>query len=196
MFVQIIQGKVRDADLLRRQSERWRSEIKPKAAGYLGSTSGTTDDGEGIVIVRFESEDAARENSQRPEQASWWEQTAPAFEGEATFHDCRDADLMLGGGSANAEFVQVIQARAVDKEQMRTQGRSMEEALRGARPDILGGLVAWHDDRDFTQVVYFISEDAARKGESASEGSPEMEGWDEMLEGSMKFLDLRDPEFD
>ena len=29
MFVQIIQGKIKDADLLTRQLERWRQEIKP-----------------------------------------------------------------------------------------------------------------------------------------------------------------------
>ena len=39
MLVQVIEGKLTDADLLSRQLERWRKEIKPGAKGYLGSTS-------------------------------------------------------------------------------------------------------------------------------------------------------------
>ena len=70
MFVQVIQGKLKDADLLNRQLERWRKEVKPGAKGYLGSTGGATADGRSIAIVRFDSEAAARANSGRPEQSA------------------------------------------------------------------------------------------------------------------------------
>src|SRR4051794_38537138 len=71
MFIQIIQGKVSDADHLRRQLERWRKEIKPGAKGYLGHTGGVTADGRTIAMVRFESEADAKANSDRPEQGAW-----------------------------------------------------------------------------------------------------------------------------
>ena len=96
MFIQVIQGDVRDADQLHRQLERWRTEIKPGARGYLGSTGGVTADGRGITLVRFESEAAARANSERPEQGAWWNEAVKAFDGEVTFHDCRDVDRGLG----------------------------------------------------------------------------------------------------
>ena len=69
MFVQVIQGKLKDADLLNRQVERWRKEIKPGAKGYLGSTSGNTADGRSIAVIRFESEADARANGERAEQS-------------------------------------------------------------------------------------------------------------------------------
>ena len=40
MFMQVIHGKVRDADLLNSQVEKWDAELKPGAKGYLGRTSG------------------------------------------------------------------------------------------------------------------------------------------------------------
>src|SRR3954452_2468637 len=109
MFIQVIQGTVNDAEHLRRQLAKWRSDVKPGAAGYLGTTGGVTDDGRSIAMVRFESEDAARAHSVRPEQGAWWNETAKAFSGDVTFRDCHDVDTMLGGGSNDAGFVQVIQ---------------------------------------------------------------------------------------
>lgn len=196
MFVQIIQGKVRDRDLLERQASAWQQQIRPRAQGYLGTTRGVTADGTAIVIARFESQDAARANSERPEQTAWWEATAPAFDGEVTFHDCTDVDVMFDGGSDMAGFVQVMEGRAVDPAAMRAAGQSMESDLRASRPDILGGIVAWHGDRDFTQIVYFTSEDDARKGESTMEDDAGTAQWQSMIDGPMSFLDLREPQFD
>jgi hypothetical protein len=196
MFIQVIQGKVRDRDLMQRQIKEWRSKVKPIATGYLGSTGGISDDGTGIYMVRFESEEAARSNSDRPEQAQWWEATAPAFEGEPQFFDCKDVDVMFGGGSNDAKFVQIMQGRAVDRQKMRSMGQDMEKELQAARPDIIGGLVAWHDDRNFTQAIYFIDEDSARKGEQTMTDDPGSQEWESMIDGPMKFVDVRDPDFD
>ncbi|MGR6999145.1 hypothetical protein ACU686_15000 [Yinghuangia aomiensis] len=38
-----------------------------------------TDDGKFIALVRFESADAARRNSERPEQAAWWNDVSSLF---------------------------------------------------------------------------------------------------------------------
>jgi hypothetical protein len=196
MFVQVIQGKVRDADLLRRQVDAWRSEVKPNAAGYLGSTSGVTEDGVAVVVARFESEAAARKNSERAEQGAWWEQTAPAFEGEVRFLDCSDVDLIYDGGSNGAGFVQIMQGRAVDPVKLRAMGRTMEDDLRAQRPDVLGGVVGWHGDREFTQVMYFSSEQEAREAEAKMTDDPQLDEWGQMLDGPITFLDLRNPDFD
>jgi hypothetical protein len=45
MFVQVIQGHVSDAAQVRAQLDRWVEEVAPGAVGWLGSTSGVTDDG-------------------------------------------------------------------------------------------------------------------------------------------------------
>ncbi len=66
------------------------------------------------------------------------------------------------------------------------------------RPDVLGGVTAWHEGGLFTSVVYFTSEDEARRGErSMSTDLPEenralVEEWLSLLE-EVTFIDLRDP---
>ncbi len=196
MFVQIMQGKVKDADLLLKQMDVWSHDYKPHATGFLGSTSGIDDNGNFIAIARFESEAAARENSDRPEQGEWWETVESTFDGEVTFTDCTEVDAMLGGGSDNAGFVQIMKGRAVDPDKMRGTAEQMEQELRKARPDILGGLAAWHGDREFTQVIYFTSEEAARSGEQEMSDDPTADEWDKMIDGEMTFIDLRKPRFD
>lgn len=196
MFVQTISGTVADPALLQAQRERWRSELMPGAAGFLGSTGGVTDDGTAFMAVRFSSAEAAAANSARPEQGQWWAQTAPAFTGDVEFHDCAEVDLMLDGGSDRAGFVQVMSGRSKDVSRMREAGRSMESDLRQARPDIVGGFVAWHGDGGFTQLVYFSSEAEARAAESAMQGDSAAQEWMELMDGPITFLDLRNPEFD
>lgn len=196
MFLQIIQGKVHDADLLRRQLDEWRTTIKPHAAGYLGSTSGMTDDGDMVAVIRFESEEAARANERRPEQDAWAQQMAKAYEGEMSFTDCNAVDTFLAGGSDKAGFVQIMRGRAVDPEKMRASASQMEADLADARPDLIGGVVGWHGDREFTQVAYFTSEAEARKAETESQGDAANDEWTAMIDGEMSFIDLRSPEYD
>ncbi|MGE5763508.1 MAG: hypothetical protein ACM3ZF_06425, partial [Mycobacterium leprae] len=64
---------------MRAAFERWVEELAPGAAGWLGSTAGVTDDGRFIGLARFESEQAARRNSDRPEQGRWWAETSKLF---------------------------------------------------------------------------------------------------------------------
>ena len=92
MFVQVIQGRVTDAAKVRAALDRWAEELAPGAAGWLGSTAGVTEDGRFIALARFESEEAARRNSDRPEQDRWWAETAQLLTGEATFKDSSDAN--------------------------------------------------------------------------------------------------------
>jgi hypothetical protein len=172
MFVQIIKGKVTDEQALEKLLDRWESELKADAQGFLGSTGGVTENGEMISLVRFESEDQARRNSERPEQDAWAKEMAEVVE-NATFIDCPDVDVMLGGGSDDAGFVQVMEGTA-DKDRLKEVGPQMEPEMREMRPDILGGVVAWHPDgKGFTQAMYFESEKSARENEAGSEGPPE-----------------------
>jgi hypothetical protein len=196
MFIQVIQGKVKDAGLLERQIESWRRDIKPGAKGYLGSTSGITPDGRGITLARFESEAAAKANSERPEQGRWWSETAEAFAGDPTFYNCGEVDTIFGGGSNDAGFVQIILARAKDPDQMRARWAEMEKRLRERRPDILGMVIAWHGDGGFTQAVYFASEAEARGGEKETEQDQLRQEFMSLMEGPPTFFDLIRPDLD
>ena len=116
MFAQVIKGKVSDPEAVKAATEQWVRELGPKADGWLGSTGGTTDDGRYVTVVRFESEDAARRNSDRPEQGRWWAETEKLFDGGATFQDSTDVTLDLQGDPDTAGFVQIMQGRGTDPE--------------------------------------------------------------------------------
>ena len=94
VFVQVIQGQVTDAGKVRAALDRWAQELAPGATGWLGSTAGVTEDGRFIALARFESEQAARRNSDRPEQDRWWAETSKLFTGEASFKD--SVDVLIG----------------------------------------------------------------------------------------------------
>ena len=195
MFIQVIQGKIGDADGLRAAVERWRDDIAPNVEGWLGSTGGATTDGTAIAVVRFESEDAARRNSERPEQQQWWAEASRYFAGDVTFHDCNKVITFLDGGSDDAGFVQVIQGRTNDPDRASRLMERSSGAVRQLRPDVIGGTVALHGDGGFTQVVYFTSEEAAREGERKEPPAELQEINDEMssLLGELTFFDLPRP---
>lgn len=196
MFIQVIQGRVSDASGLRAALDRWLAELAPGADGWLGFTSGVTDDGTAIALVRFDSEESARRNSDRPEQGRWWTETAELFNGEATFHDCSEVYQLLEGGSDDAGFVQIIQGRVTDAGRWREVNERSMASLPEFRPDVLGGVVALHGDGGFTEAVYFTSEEEARHGER-KEPPPELEALlDEersLFESELSYLDLREP---
>jgi hypothetical protein len=195
MFVQVFQGQLADADLWRRQSDAWLREIRPKTSGFLGFTSGITASNYAITVVRFESQAKAMADSDMQEQGVWFEATSKAFDGEITFHDCTEVDVMLDGGSDRAGFVQVMQGRAKDQQAFRAPNPQMEAELRKIRPDLMGGLVAWHGDGGFTQASYFTSESEARQNEKTMGDSPMMAEWMSMLDGMPTFYDLAEVSF-
>src|SRR6476660_5658155 len=82
MFAQIIRGNVSDPSAIDGTFDRWSRELAPGAKGWLGTTGGTTADGQLFIMVRFESEEAARANSERPEQGQFWLETSKQFDGE------------------------------------------------------------------------------------------------------------------
>ncbi len=195
MFMQVITGTVADPEGLRRQFDRWVSELGAGAAGWLGTTAGITDDGRFVACARFESAEAARANSERPEQAAWWADTEKTLAGPASFTDCSTVDVYLDGGSDTAGFVQVLQGAPVERDRLRQIEFGFEGIAREYRPDILGWVVAWHADGGFTEIVYFTSEAAAREGETKEPSEDRKHLLDEwrQVTGQLTFFDLRDP---
>lgn len=169
MFVQVISGKVTDLDAMERLSERWDTELKPGATGYLGVTQGVTDDGRFVVAARFESSDAAAKNSARPEQDAWWQEMSKTVD-DVVVHDCSRIETLFGGGKDDAGFVQVMRGRIRDAkkaDEMFGRSADAEKVLRSVRPDVIGEVVAIHDDGSgYTDLVYFSSEEKARAAET------------------------------
>ena len=196
MFVQVIQGHVSDAVQMRAQLDKWAEEVSPGAVGWLGSTSGVTDDGTLIALARFESADAARQNSDRPEQTAWWGQTARLFTAEPVFRNSTSVEVDTPGDPSKAGFVQVMQGRSSDPDRARELMASDPVDWQKLRPDILGTVSVGHDGDAWTMAIYFTSEQSAREGEK-KEPPPEMQEMmremDALTIGEPVFFDLRNP---
>ena len=197
MFIQVIMARVVDADGLSRQLDRWEQEVRPGAEGFLGATSGVTDDGRMVALARFESEDAARRNSDRAEQSSWWAETEKMLD-QVEFRDSVNVVQMGGGGSNEAGFVQIMRGRVLDAakldELLARQGE-FEAAMANHRPDVIGSVSVVHDDGTYTDAIYFTSEAEARSNEG-KEMPPEMQGMFEEWSTAAtveEYLDLKQP---
>jgi hypothetical protein len=197
VFIQVIRGHVSDAGAVRPVMEKWERELAPGAAGWLGSTTGVTEDGRFIAIARFDSQDSARRNSDRPEQGKWWAELSGQFSDEPTFLESAQVAVTPGSGDPDsAGFVQVIQGHTSNAD------RAMEMMASGSsqwvdyRPDILGSLAAAHDGGAYTLVLYFTSEGDARAGEQKETPEAmqaEMAEMDALEVGTPEFFDLKDP---
>lgn len=197
MFVQVITGKVSDPAQVRAALDRWMQELAPGADGWLGSTAGVTEDGRLVAVVRFESEEAARRNSDRPEQGEWWAGTAKLLDGEATFRDSTKVAPDLQGDPDQAAFVQVMQGeQGPDAERAQELMNENSDEWAAFRPEIIGSLGVTHPDGTWTMVLYFTSEAEAREGER-KEPPPELQAqmaeMDKLSVGEPEFFDLREP---
>jgi hypothetical protein len=193
MFIQVIKGQVGDAAGLMEALERWRRDVRPGAAGFLGSTGGITADDRFVGLVRFASPEDAAANSRRPEQDAWWAGAERCFAGPVTFLDCSEVDVYRAGGSDDAGFVQVMAGHG-DRDRLRALDAVVEERLATLRPDLLGSLRAWHDD-EYTEAAYFRSEAEARSAE-AQEPPPDVAAmladWQQAM-GPVTYYDLASP---
>ena len=197
MFIQVISGTTTDREGLLRQAERWEEELRPGAAGFLGSTGGVTDDGRFILAARFESEDAARRNSVRDEQGAWWAETEKYLD-DVAFHDGTEVLTTLGGGSNGAGFVQVMRGRVLDHDkaaQLIARMGEFEAIMRQHRPEFLGDVTILHADGTYTDIIYFTSEAEAREGETKPMPAEGLEMFEEFMATMPvnEYLDLKEP---
>jgi len=196
MFVQVIRGKVSDPEQVRAALDLWSERLAAGAPGWLGSTAGVTGDGRFVALARFESEEAARRNSDRPEQGQWWMQTSRLFTGEVIFRDSSDVTADVDGDPDTAGFVQVMQGRGSDPARARELMAQNPDDWAAFRPDVIGRVVAGHEGGVYTMAMYFTSEEAAREGER-KEPPPQlraqMEEMGKLSAGEPEFLDLRQP---
>jgi hypothetical protein len=195
MFVQVIEGKTSDREGLLRQFDKWVAELEPGARGYVGTTAGVAADGRVVAFARFESEDAARANSDRAEQGAWWAETEKLMDGPVQFSESSDVTTFLAGGSDDAGFVQVMKVAGVDRAKVEQGDTQFEPLAADLRPDLIGGLRVWTGRDSMIEANYFTSEAAAREGEKAPVPPEFAEGFSEFMAMMSKaeFVDFSDP---
>lgn len=196
MFVQVIRGQISDAGKVRAALDRWAQDLAPGATGWLGSTAGVTDDGRFIALARFDSEDAARRNSDRPEQGRWWAETSKLFTGEARFRDSTDVTVDAPGDPDSAGFVQVMEGRGTDPDRATELMGQHRDEWAAFRPDVIGSVVVGHEGGGYTMAMYFTSEADAREGERKEpppELAAEMAEMNKLMIGEPEFIDIKEP---
>ena len=196
MFVQVIRGQVTDPEQMRTALDLWSAQLAAGAVGWLGSTAGVTEDGRFVALARFESEEAARRNNDRPEQSQWWVETSKLFAGEVIFRDSSDVTTDVPGDPDTAGFVQVMQGQSSDPDRAREIMAQNPDDWAAFRPDIIGSVAVGHEGGAYTVAMYFTSEEAAREGERReppAELKAQMEEMNQLISGEPEFLDLRQP---
>lgn len=191
MFMQVVQAKTKDKAGVKEMWDRWNREVKPAAQGYLGATGGVTENGDLIVIARFESAEAAERNNNIPEQQQWYSEFEKYIEGAPTFANYTNVELDNDGGSDDAGFVQVIRIQGGDAQAFKSLDEELAPKMRELRPDVIGSVTGYGDG-DATTVIYFTSQEEARKNESNPEFQELSKRYME-LSGEPSFFDLTEP---
>jgi hypothetical protein len=156
--------------------------------------AGVSEDGDFVAVARFESEDAARKNSERPEQSEWWEEVASHLDGEATFHDCTEVDTTHDYTEDTAGFVQVLHGHSTDPDRHRALESEFLEQVLELRNEMLGVLRAWDGDF-YAGVAFFASEHTAREGEGKvlpDDLQEHFNEWQSLFE-DLSYVDLHVP---
>lgn len=195
MFVQLIIGDVDDATALESRLDLWTGQLAPGAVGWQGLVAGTATQGPCCTVVWFDSIEDARANSDRPEQARWWDETEPLYRGPVTFVDSDDVTLIGPGTSDRSCFVQLMRARCSDRPRLEKIEDEVGEEFARWRPDLLAGLRAWQPDGTVNAVDFFSSVEDARAGESSPPPPVVAERfgeWQSLLSG-VEWYDITDP---
>jgi hypothetical protein len=195
MFVQVIEAKTSDPEGVRKQFDKWVAELQPGAKGYVGTTAGVAADGRLVAFARFESEAAARANSERAEQGAWWAETEKLLDGPAQFSESSDVTTLFAGGSDDAGFVQVMKVAGVDRAKVEEGDKQFEPLAAELRPDLIGGVRVWTGPDSMIEANYFTSEAEAREGEKMTPPPEVAEGFAEFMAMMSKaeFVDFSDP---
>jgi hypothetical protein len=195
VFVQVVLGRAADAAAVRRQWDRWATDLAPGAAEFVGATGGVTTDRRVVFITRFESEHAARANTERPEQDRWWRETVTGALADPEVLETADATLHGGEGWEAALFVQVMRAQVRDRRRFEAIEDEITPWFMQLRPDLLAAYRAWFPDGSVAAIDYFTSEAEARTGEQKE--MPDVLGerfreWMSLLD-EVEWFDLADP---
>lgn len=192
MFVRVVRGHAIDPISLRQQWHNWERPVATAGDGYLGATAGVAADNTFVAMIRFTSEAAADRCTESADGASSWDDVLGRLR-DTLVEDAHRTDIWNKGGSDDAGFVQIRQGVSSDPARLRYLYVNQQPVRMGPhRPEVLGGLFAWHGDARFTLSAYFTSEAAARRGESLHEFASFFDDINAVMH-DLTYIDLCDP---
>ena len=155
------------------------------AAGVAGA-AGVTDEGRLVALL-----DVRPAAAQDGGHAAWDAALEAASARDVQVEPATETSAFVADLPVRSGFAQVLRGRVPDRPEFERVLRADGEWLARERPEILGGLLAWHDGDRFTLVVCFTDEAAARAGEAKNAESP---GADiDQLMDDVTYVELRGP---
>jgi hypothetical protein len=163
VFIRILRGQAFDGAATRAELSRWRQELGAGALGWQRLTAGIGDGGELVLVLRYDTEETARRDRERPELVAWQASAERHLAGSGQWYDCPVVHTMKDGDAGQAGFVRVVQGRLADPVRLAAMRAEVERTLRDRAPHVLGVTVAEHaDGTGFTELTYLTSEREAR----------------------------------
>lgn len=152
MFVELVQATATEPARLRKAWKKLLGRLPDVAPGWLGATSGATEDGRFVALLAFESEEQARITMDRlHEQAAW----AP-LEGVASelrFRECPNVRAFLPDDARGVEVVHIWQGVAQDVRRIVSSFEGASQTATG-RGRVAGGLMCWDPEGFVTIALY------------------------------------------
>ena len=191
MFTRVIHGNAgSNGDEIRAALDARHAGLR-REAGYLGSTSGVSDDGT-VFAVEVYSDAKAAKAAGDPEMTGLFSEPPQIVQCGTVETYMSDRDV------ANTGFVQIEVFRGVrDLEEFRAVAKGFDN-LAHLRPDLLWVLCSFTDDGTVYAANHFTSEGdarAAEAGEPPAEVIELIQRWGAIMNG-VDYIDLRAPHVD
>jgi hypothetical protein len=148
VFIRILRGQAFDGAATLAEVNRWRQELGAGVLGWRRLTAGIGDGGELVLVLRYDTEAAARRDRDRPELAAWQAAADRHLAGPGGWYDCPVVHTMKDGDAGEAGFVRVVQGRLADPVRLAAMRAEVERTLRDRAPHVLGVTVAEHAERE------------------------------------------------
>jgi hypothetical protein len=153
VFVQVVSARVADGTALVEHLCR----LRPGDDAFLGLTAGVSADRRFVSVARFS----------RPPGTAWWAPLERWLDGSVEVRESSDVELLLGGGSDRAGYVEIIEGRTTDRMRFMHLERQLEQRFAAERPDFLGSMLVWWADGTWLEMAYFTSEADVRAGDAS-----------------------------
>ena len=164
MFVQIIQGHVRDPEQVKAAIDAWVRDLSPGADGWINSTGGVTDDGQFIGLACFTDLNRPTATANGPSRASG----GSARRSSSTARSRSTTPTTWSPttrATRTGRFVQIVQGQGRDRDRALTLLLRDSDEWARFRPEVLGTTACSYGDGEYTVAVYFTNEQDARAAE-------------------------------
>ena len=193
MFVLVMTARVTDPAQVREHLDRWVAELAPGAQGWLGNTAGGTADGVLVLLARFASREACLLADARPEHKAWETGLVRLFAEPPVILESTSVDVYTPDDPSKAGFVQVVQGRSRDPEQVRRLFADARTGWKQLLPGMLGSVTLGHPDGGWTTAIYVAAEAAGASPHPLPHLEELMEQVEHLSLSELVHLDLADP---